>query len=289
MRSETDNLFAAQEYDHRWIRIRRPSVIVGGELTMDGLEIRHDVRSNTCEAPLQLKSNGGCLQIDDFGRQQIAPAELLNRWIVPLESRQDYLALPTGKKICVPFEQITIFSTNLEPDQLVDEAFMRRVPFKIYVGNPSVEEFVDLFKRVCESSEIPWSMDAVERLIDKHYRRANRSFRRCHARDLVHQIKCLCAYRGEPAELTNQNIDQAVRNYFGNSADSAKGNADSGTSASMVMREMSPEHEKTIVIGSQLLENPETRIKPAPSGQRSVISPSLSNADNSASRIPFTS
>lgn len=220
-KSHSDTFLAAQEHDRRWVRIRRPSVIVGGELTMDNLEIRHDPRSNTCEAPLQLKSNCGCFQIDDFGRQRIAPAELLNRWIVPLESRQDYLTLPTGKKISVPFEQIILFSTNLEPDQLVDEAFMRRVPFKIQVGDPSMEEFKELFRRVCETAEIPWRLDAIERMIEKHYRRVNRPFRRCHARDIVHQVQCLCAYRGERKELRSDLLDQACHNYFGTAREPA--------------------------------------------------------------------
>src|SRR5690606_5272098 len=115
-----------RDYDRRWVRIERPTVVVGGELTLDNLEIRHDPRGNTCEAPIQLKSNCGSLLIDDFGRQRVAPAELLNRWIVPLENKIDYLTIPTGKKICVPFEQIVLFSTNLQPRDLVDEAFLRR-------------------------------------------------------------------------------------------------------------------------------------------------------------------
>jgi len=209
-------LMADQEHDRRWVRVTRPTVVVGGELTLDSLEIRHDQRSNTCEAPLQMKSNCGCLLIDDFGRQRIAPAELLNRWIVPLESRQDFLNLPTGKKLNVPFEQIILFSTNLQPEELVDEAFLRRVPFKISIGDPSIEEFMELFRRACESSDIPWRPDSVEKLIVKHYRSVNRPLRRCHARDLLHQIKCLCLYRGERPELRPELLDIACKNYFGN-------------------------------------------------------------------------
>ena len=122
---DDDTLLSAANHDRRWVRIRRPTVVVGGELTMDSLEIRHDPHSNVSEAPLQMKSNCGCLLVDDFGRQRIEPQELLNRWIVPLESRIDFLKLPSGKKIQVPFEQLIIFSTNLEPSQLVDEAFLR--------------------------------------------------------------------------------------------------------------------------------------------------------------------
>ncbi len=209
-------IFANQEHDRRWLRIRRPTVVVGGELTLDNLEIRHDPRSNTCEAPLQMKSNCGCLLIDDFGRQRVAPAELLNRWIIPLESRHDFLNLPTGKKFCVPFEQTILFSTNLQPEELVDEAFLRRVPFKINIGDPTVEEFMDLFKRACESSDVPWRPDSVEKLIVKHYRNLGRPLRRCHPRDLLHQVSCLCAYRGERVELRPEFLDLACTNYFGN-------------------------------------------------------------------------
>lgn len=210
-------IFATREYDHRWIRIRRPTVVVGGELTLDNLEVRHDPRSNTSEAPLQLKSNCGCLLIDDFGRQRVAPAELLNRWIVPLESRVDYLTLASGKKICVPFQQTIIFSTNLQPDSLVDEAFMRRVPFKIEIGDPSRAEYIELFKRSCESLSMHWRPDVVEQFIAKQYQAAGRPMRRCHPRDLLAQVKALAAYHGERPELRIDYLEKACSNYFGSS------------------------------------------------------------------------
>jgi hypothetical protein len=291
MRSTTEAVVATHEHDQRWIRVRRPSVIVGGELTMGSLEIRHDTRSNVCEAPLQLKSNCGCLQIDDFGRQQIAPAELLNRWIVPLESRQDYLMLPSGKKICVPFEQITLFSTNLEPEQLVDEAFMRRVPFKIHIGSPSLGEFIELFRRVCESSEIPWNMEEIERLVELHYRRANRPFRRCHPRDLIHQIECLCAYKGEPLELRNDNIDKAVKNYFGASAES------NGNEAWSIPRGNSPMQsggsgrdrvDKTVALPAVGAKGSENRIKPNPTDKRPMVMPPGLDSQIKPTGNPFT-
>ncbi len=155
---------------------------------MDSLELRHDSRSNTSEAPLQVKSNCGCLLIDDFGRQRIAPAELLNRWIIPLENRIDYLTLPTGKKITVPFEQTILFSTNLQPEQLVDEAFLRRVPFKIEIGSPSRPEFIELFRRSCQTMNIEFREDIIDQLIERQYVRANRPFRRCHPRDLLSNL-----------------------------------------------------------------------------------------------------
>ena len=210
-------LVADQEHDRRWVRVKRPTVVVGGELTLDHLEIRHDPRSNTCEAPIQMKSNCGCLLIDDFGRQRMEPAELLNRWIIPLENRHDYLNLPTGKKFCVPFEQIILFSTNLQPESLVDEAFLRRVPFKIHIGDPTIEEVMEIFRRACESYEIAWRPEIIEALIHNHYRKTGRSLRRCHPRDLLHQIQCLSAYRNERMELRSDFLEIACNNYFGNS------------------------------------------------------------------------
>ncbi len=136
VRTASESLFRTAEFDRRWIRIERPTVVVGGELTMDSLELKHDPVSNVSEASLQLKSNCGCLLIDDFGRQRINPTELLNRWIIPLENRIDYLSLSNGRKIEVPFEQLIIFSTNLEPHDLADDAFLRRIPFKVEIGDP---------------------------------------------------------------------------------------------------------------------------------------------------------
>ncbi len=208
-----NQLLKIQEFDRRWSRIQRPTVMVGGELIMENLEVRHDSRSNTCEAPLQMKSNCGCLLIDDFGRQRVAPAELLNRWIVPLENRCDYLTLPTGKKIQVPFEQLIIFSTNLNPDELVDEAFLRRVPYKIYVDNPSVDEFRTLVLDVSMSMGFAPAPEAADYLIEL-YRKSNRPMRRCHPRDLLKQVKNSCSYRKIRLQLKAELLDQAWRTYF---------------------------------------------------------------------------
>jgi hypothetical protein len=212
--SDESQLVAAASYDRRWLRIRRPTVVVGGELTMDSLEIRHDPQSNVSEAPLQLKSNCGCLLIDDFGRQRVEPTELLNRWIVPLESRVDYLTLSTGKKIQVPFEQLIIFSTNLEPSDLVDEAFLRRIPYKIEIGNPSPEEFHHLFKIYAAKFDCDYRPDVVNYLLDTHYRRTGRALRRCHPRDLLGQIRNYCVYNDLPMEMKNDYFDRVVKSYF---------------------------------------------------------------------------
>ncbi len=201
-------------FDRRWRRIRRPTVVVGGELTMDNLEIRQDARSGICEAPLQMKSNCGCLLIDDFGRQRILPEELLNRWIVPLENKHDFLTFPNGKKIQVPFEQLIIFSTNLDPEQLVDEAFLRRIPYKIEVEDPTEQEFQQLFQLAADAIDCPFDPEAVEYLLETQYRGRNRPLRRCHPRDVLKQVRNLCAYDERPLEMKKEYFDQVAKGFF---------------------------------------------------------------------------
>lgn len=208
-------ILKAQEWDRRWLRIQRPTVMVGGELVMDNLEVRHDARSNICEAPLQMKSNCGCLLIDDFGRQRIAPEELLNRWIVPLENKCDYLTLPTGKKIQIPFEQMLIFSTNLDPKDLVDEAFLRRVPYKIFVGDPSPEEYRHLMGTVAKQVGFPETPEAADFLL-AFYQKGERRARRCHPRDLLKQVESFCRYRQLPLSIRPEYLERACQSYFSN-------------------------------------------------------------------------
>lgn len=204
-----------QNYDRRWIRIERPTVVVGGELTLDNLEFRHEPRSNTCEAPVHLKSNCGSLLIDDFGRQRVAPEELLNRWIIPLENKIDFLTLPSGKKVSVPFEQIVMFSTNLKPDDLVDEAFLRRVPYKMQICDPSESEFIDLFEKNCEELGFPWRPEVIHQLINGFFKPNQMPMRRCYSRDLLNQVRAYCAYLNEPLDLRIDYLKHACRNYFG--------------------------------------------------------------------------
>jgi hypothetical protein len=211
---ESDKTMDAFESDKRWIKIRRPTVVVGGELTMDALEIRHDPRSNVSEASLQMKSNCGCLLVDDFGRQRIEPVELLNRWIVPLENRIDFLTLSTGKKIQVPFEQLIIFSTNLEPSDLVDDAFMRRIPYKIEISDPCAEEFHYLFQIYCKKFDCEYRPDVVNYLIQTHFVIPGRRMRRCHPRDLLSQIRNFCLYNDLPVEIRREYFDRVVKSYF---------------------------------------------------------------------------
>jgi hypothetical protein len=203
-----------RKIDRRWVRIRRPTIVTGGELTMSSLEVTVNTSTGVCEAPLQLKSNCGTLVIDDFGRQRMSIDELLNRWIVPLEKRYDFLNLPNGKKISVPFDQLIVFSTNLEPRDLVDEAFLRRIPYKIEVIDPTEKEFRELFQIMAPKLGFNYRPEPIDYLIETHYKKAGRTFRFCHPRDLLLQIRSFCAYRGQPLELTNESFDLAVDIYF---------------------------------------------------------------------------
>ncbi len=209
-----DHVVRQDSYDRRWIRVRRPTVVAGGELTMDALEIRHNPHSHVSEAPLQLKSNCGSLLIDDFGRQRMNPHELLNRWIVPLEKGHDYLTLASGKKIQVPFDQLIIFSTNLDPRELVDEAFLRRIPYKVHVPDPDENEFHRLFELNAPQVGCTYDHDAVEQLLAKHYRPFKRPMRRCHPRDLLLQVRHHCAFLGLPPQMKAEYLDLAAQDYF---------------------------------------------------------------------------
>jgi len=207
-------LLDTRKIDKRWMRIRRPTIVAGGELTMAQLEVTINTSTGISEAPLQLKSNCGTLVIDDFGRQRMCIDELLNRWIVPLETRYDFLNLPNGKKIKVPFDQLVVFSTNLEPRELVDEAFLRRIPYKIEVVDPSEEEFRRLFQLMGPKLDVAYRPEAVEYLIATYYKKTGRPFRFCHPRDLLLQVRNYCQYRDCPVEMTTAYFDQAVENYF---------------------------------------------------------------------------
>ncbi len=207
-------LLDCRKCDKRWIRIRRPTIVAGGELTMSQLDVSMNLSTGISEAPLQLKSNCGTLVIDDFGRQRMRIDELLNRWIVPLEKRCDFLNLPNGKKIRVPFDQLVVFSTNLEPRELVDEAFLRRIPYKIEVIDPSEDEFRRLFELMGEKLGVAYSPEAIDYLMEKHFKAAGRPLRFCHPRDLLLQVVNYCKYHNRRAEMTNEYFDHAVENYF---------------------------------------------------------------------------
>lgn len=202
-----------QAIDLRWRRIRRPVVMTGGELTLEMLDLRYNATANFYQAPLHVKANGGVFLIDDFGRQIVSPRELLNRWILPLEERVDYMTLATGKKFSVPFEQLIIFSTNLEPKELVDEAFLRRVKQKIFIGPPDRAFFREIFRFHCQQRRIPYHDGAVEFLFSSVYDGARRP-RASDARDLLEIIQSICRYRQQEVALTDELLAAAAARFF---------------------------------------------------------------------------
>jgi len=200
--------------DQRWVQIERPLVVAGGELTLASLDLLWSEGGRYYEAPLQLKANGGVLLIDDFGRQQVRPTEMLNRWIVPLEKHVDYLTLLTGKRVQVPFQQMLVFATNLEPRDLADDAFLRRIRFKLRLDDPTNEQFEDLFRRACSSRGISFSADGLRYMLQRWW--ADRPLRMCQPRDLVDQIAAIARYQGvEPNAGSHGLLDQACASYFG--------------------------------------------------------------------------
>jgi predicted ATPase with chaperone activity len=200
--------------DARWLVCRRPRVVVGGELILEQLELIFDPIAKVYEAPFQLKANGGLFLIDDFGRQKCRPQDLLNRWIVPLEKKIDYLALQTGKKLEVPFDVLIVFSTNLNPKELVDDAFLRRIRHKIEVPNPSPAEYRSIFQLVCKGKQIPYSDDGLRHLLQEHYMKVGRDLRSCHPRDICDQILDEAKYRGIAPAMSKELIDRACEAYF---------------------------------------------------------------------------
>lgn len=200
--------------DHRWVRCRRPLVMVGGELTLDGLELSYSPHAGFYRAPVQALANGGVLVIDDFGRQHCSPRDLLNRWIVPLESRVDFLTLQSGQKFELPFMVLVVFATNIKPAELVDEAFLRRIHYKVFAESPTTEEFAQIFENCCREREIPFDRSLVEHLLQHYYRPRQIPLRGCHPRDLIDQALSLADYRGRPNCLTTDLLEAACGSYF---------------------------------------------------------------------------
>src|SRR5262249_7400444 len=195
-------------------RPRRPVVMVGGELTLDQLDLTFNPINKFYEAPIHMKANGGVFLVDDFGRQRIRPEELLNRWIVPLENRIDYLTLHTGKKFQVPFDVLVVFATNLNPESLADEAFLRRIPYKIPVTDPTIEEFTRIFELNCKRRKLRYHQVMVAYLHRRHSKPVGRPLRACHPRDLLDQVTALCRYRGIEPMISRDLIDAACATYF---------------------------------------------------------------------------
>jgi hypothetical protein len=211
---EAATLVASATRDRRWVRIRRPVVMVGGELILDQLDLSFNPLAKFYEAPLQLKANGGVFLVDDFGRQRMRPEDLLNRWIVPLESRFDYLTLHTGKKFQIPFDVLTVFATNLNPASLADEAFMRRIPYKIAIGDPTIDQFTQIFEMNCRKRDLRFHQVMVAYLQRRHYNPMRRPMRACHPRDLLEHVTAMCRYRGIEPVITRELLDAACSAYF---------------------------------------------------------------------------
>ncbi|HWR58990.1 MAG TPA: hypothetical protein VN328_08900 [Thermodesulfovibrionales bacterium] len=200
--------------DARWLLIKRPVIMTGGELTLRMLDLDFNPISKFYEAPLQMKANNGLFIVDDFGRQQMEAPKLLNRWIVPLERRTDFMTLHTGMKFEIPFDQLVVFSTNIEPAKLVDEAFLRRIRYKIKIDHPSIEEFEAIFKKVCEYNGMEFKRDVFDYLMNNYYKRLGIRLNACHARDIIDQIIDDAHYYLHPPQMTREGIDTAWKNYF---------------------------------------------------------------------------
>src|SRR6202030_1241005 len=203
-----------EEFDKRWVLCQRPCVVAGGELSAEMLDLQYSPSSRFFTAPLQMKANNGVLILDDFGRQRMRPDELLNRWMTPLDRRVDFLTLPGGKKFEVKFDVVVVFSTNLQPRDLADEAFLRRIPNKIKIDHATPEQFKEIFRRECEARSLSCDADVPEYLIQLITGEMKQPLAQCYARDLINQIFWTAAYlRGEPS-LTRETIDQACKKYF---------------------------------------------------------------------------
>ncbi len=212
---ETSSIFITEpEFDQRWVKCKRPFIVTGGELMINMLDLSYNAVSKIYDAPFQVKANNGIYLIDDFGRQRVSPAEVLNRWIVPMERRVDYLSFITGGKMTVPFEAFLIFSTNLNPENLGDEAFLRRIQYKMFLHSPDEDEFVMIFERFCDSKKLPYPEGAARRLLRTHYARTSKAMRRCHPRDILSHAINLIHFENRPFELTDALIDRAFNSCF---------------------------------------------------------------------------
>ncbi|MEP6960760.1 MAG: ATP-binding protein [Acidobacteriota bacterium] len=201
-------------FDGRWFKCKRPFIVTGGELTMDMLDLSYNSVSKVYDAPFQVKANNGIYLIDDFGRQKATPAEILNRWIVPMERHIDYLSFVSGGKMTVPFEAFLIFSTNLRPDNLGDEAFLRRIQYKMFLRSPNPGEYIQIFERFAKSRELHFEPGLVEAFLDKHYKQGGKPYRRCHPRDILSHAIDIINFENLPQKLTLELLDHAFHSCF---------------------------------------------------------------------------
>jgi hypothetical protein len=210
----SSSLARGEQHDARWVRCRRPMVMVGGELTLEALELAYSSSTGFYSAPVQAVATGGVLVIDDFGRQRCSARDLLNRWIVPLESRVDFLTLKTGQKFELPFMVLVVFATNIRPAELVDEAFLRRIHYKVFAESPTVADFKQIFQNCCRERSIAYDERLVDRLLTTYYAPKQMVLRGCHPRDLIEQALAQADYLGEPRQLTPDLLEAACASYF---------------------------------------------------------------------------
>ena len=218
--AEEQSVFSnGPQHDRRWIKCRRPFIVTGGELTLEMLDLNYNATSKVYDAPYQLKANNGIYLIDDFGRQQCTPAEVLNRWIVPMERHVDYLSFQAGGKMTVPFEAFLIFSTNLKPEQLGDEAFLRRIQYKMFLRSPGRNEFIQIFERFAESRLLTHEPGVIDGFVDKYYVKGGKRYRRCHPRDVISHAIDLINFEARPKKLTADVLDRAFDSCFTDNID----------------------------------------------------------------------
>lgn len=212
--ASASGLMLDEQHDARWVRCRRPLVMVGGELGLEALDLAYSPTMGFYNAPVQAVANGGVLVIDDFGRQRCSPRDLLNRWIVPLESRVDFLTLQTGQKFDLPFMVLVVFATNIKPSELVDEAFLRRIHYKVFAESPTRADFTRIFRNYCRERDLAYDDRLVDYLLDDYFRPRGIQMRGCHPRDLIEQALAHAEYVGQPPVLTAELLEAACAGYF---------------------------------------------------------------------------
>lgn len=217
----TLSLSREASHDRRWVRCRRPLVMVGGELTLESLELSYSKIAGFYTAPIQAVANGGVLVIDDFGRQRCSARDLLNRWIVPLESRVDFLTMNNGQKFGLPFLPLVVFATNIRPSELVDEAFLRRIHYKVFAESPTIADFKQIFAKCCAERGVDYDDELIDELLQNYYRPRKLALRGCHPRDLLDQALARASYLGEDRRLTSELLEAACASYFVDDAEPA--------------------------------------------------------------------
>jgi hypothetical protein len=248
--------FKRETSDRRWIACQRPFVVAGGELTLDMLDLRYDPVGQYYEAPLHMKALGGCFLIDDFGRQFVSPRDLLNRWIVPMESRVDYLKLRTGASFSIPFEEVVIFATNLDPEELMDPAFLRRLPYKIEVGPPSVDQFRRIFEQHCKERGVPLTDDVFNFIVYMITKEKGLELAGFQPTFIIDQVTATCRFLGKDPELKSPYVEYAINNLR------VKRNPEPRTER--VVRPDAPENTTAAQMSSDNFESyPVSKISPA--------------------------